>query len=325
MIRSILLIGGTGIVGSSLVELLHKHQIKTTIIAKDENPNFPSQVKQIIVDINSENYENIAQSLGHFDAVYNIIGTCREDAKQTYDLFKEKTNHFISLSTSLVYNRDRNEQLPITEDTKLAQKGKFGGYVDSKVEMEEFWYSTNSNWTILRPYHILGKGSLLGNLPIINRDPNLVQKIQNGETLRLFRKGDVSFQHINPRDLAEIVLRVANNPNCYKKAYNCVNPKIYIAKDYMQIIGKQLGKNVNVEDVNLDEIYGEGWEMTLLNHIYSIKKLEEDIGYVPFIPLEQSIYEALKSYPPKITDTNILRVHNSIRKGNTPQIKELLK
>ncbi len=63
--------------------------------------------------------------------------------------------------------------------------------------------------TLLRSCRILGKGSLSGNLPKHNRDPLLVEKIESGETLMLYNNGNVPFNYIHQRDIAQIVLRVS--------------------------------------------------------------------------------------------------------------------
>jgi len=321
MTKNILIIGGTGIVGKAMVQLAVKKDYQVTVLTNDKNISTCKGVKYLVVDKNSLNYEALIEDLPDFDFVYDIIEYSLADAKRTFRLFKQKTSHIILLSTTLVYDREKDSKKPIPETNGTISPGEYGGYVDSKLQLESFWMSQQEvNFTILRTYHILGSGSLVGNFPHHNRDPIIVERIQRDETLTLFNGGNMPFNFIHPRDLAEIACRVGNNSKCYNQIYNALNPKVYKAEDYFIRLGKLLNKKITVKSVDYDHAYGHGWEMTLLPHCYDMSKLQQDLDFVPSISLDTGLRDALKSYPVVETDTRKIPVFRAMNKGATPKI-----
>jgi hypothetical protein len=67
-------------------------------------------------------------------------------------------------------------------------------------------------WTVLRPCHIYGPGSLLGCLPLHGRDADLLDKMKAGHSLQLVGGGHFLQQPIFAADLAELTL------SCYGQA-----------------------------------------------------------------------------------------------------------
>lgn len=328
--KNILIIGGTGIVGKPTVMQLIKHNEYNVHSIALKKTDFPSSVKQYVVDRATEEYSELIQKLNleidAWDAVIDIVAFNAEGGKSTYSLFKNHTQHIILLSTSLVYDRTKENSGPITEDVQLASEGQFGGYVDGKVRLEKFWQSvTDVNWTLLRPYHILGAESLLGCIPEYNRDPKLIERLKNGEILRLCNGGNIQFNYIHPKDIATAVYKIIGNTNTFKQVYNLVNPQLVLAKDYYAEVAKQVGGTLNIETVPMDEIWSEmkGWEMTTLPHVYSIKKLQRDIDFTPGITLEEGIRDAI-TYPAKVVATEI-PIHHRMNKLPHPSRPKWLK
>ena len=309
--KNILIIGGTGIVGKPTVMQLIKHDEYNVYSIALEKTNFPSSVKQYVVDRTTEEYKDLIEKLNSevdvWDAVVDIVAFNAESAESTYSLFKNNAQHIITLSTSLVYDRTKENSGPISEDVQLAPEGQFGGYVDGKVKLAKFWHSiTDINWTLLRPYHILGSESLLGCIPEHNRDPQLIERLKNGEILRLCNGGNTPFNYIHPKDIATAIYKIIGNTNTSKQVYNLVNPQPVLAKDYYAEVAKQVGGTLNIETVPMDEIWSEmkGWEMTTLPHIYSMEKMQKDIGFTPAVSLEEGVRDAIE-YPAKIMAAEI--------------------
>ncbi len=321
--KNVLVIGGTGIVGKPVVmRLLGEGKYNIYSIALEE-ANFPSTVTQYVVDRTTEEYVKIIERLNSeidvWDAVIDIVSFSEESARSTYTLFKNDAQHIITLSTSLVYNREAKNLDPISEDVDLAPEGSFGGYVDGKVKLERFWKSvTDVNWTLLRPYHILGAESLLGCIPEHNRDPKIIQRIRNCESLKLCNGGDIEFNYVHPKDIAVAISKIIGQPKTFKQAYNLVNPKAVFAKDYYAEIAKQIGCTIKIENIPMDVVWGEmkGWEMTTLPHVYSMQKMQNDIGFTPNISLDECISDAIK-YPAVVSE-NIIPVHQRMNKLPQP-------
>jgi len=312
--KNILLIGGTGIIGKATAWEALNDGYDITTISKEKEDSFPNSVKQLLIDRQNrkEFQEEILKLNKQWDIVFDIFAYDEKDAKQTYDLFKETAKHIFVLSTTLVYDRSEKDTNPIKSNCPLAKKGALGGYVDKKLSLEQFWLSKkDANWTILRPYHILGETSLLGCLPLHNRDPKLLEKIKNNEKIELCNGGEVELNYLHPKDLAKTVLKSAGNEKTFCKTYNVVNPTKIKAKEYFELIGELLGKKVRIINKPISEIWKEkkGWELTTLPHIYDVTDLKKDIGFVPDIPLRKAIQEAIENYPETPEDKDRIPVH----------------
>lgn len=328
--KNVLIIGGTGILGRPLVAQFIKNDeciVYSISLERAQNPSFPSVVEEIIIDRYSDGYKSVIISLNEkinhkWDAVIDLISYDDVSAEQTYRLFKDHARHFIVISTALVYDRSEEIGNPISEITPLASTGQFGGYIDGKIKLENFWNTiSDANWTLLRPYHILGKGSLLGCLPYHNRDPKILEKINNNETLYLANAGNVNFNYIHPLDVAIVIYKIINNPKSFREAYNLANPEIINGFKYYEEIGKQLNKNIKVENITLSNIWSEmrGWEMTTLPHVYSVEKLRKDLDFVPNIPLAQAIKDSISNYPQYNIPIEQIPVHAHMNKLPKPK------
>ncbi len=318
MLKNVLIIGGTGILGKSIISEALKENLNITVLGLSNDKSISKLVKQAIIDRkDTKKFKSLAIKLNkeakRWDIVIDIADFEESDARQTYTCFKETGKHFFILSTVLVYDRSKPYRLPIMSSHPLAKLGELGGYVDNKSKIEHFWQSVKDvNWTILRPYHILSPtDSLLGCIPDHNRDPLLIERISKNKKLVLCNKGNIEFNFIDARDLAKIILNASGNKKTFHKTYNAVNPTKILAKDYYELIGKELGKKILIENKTIKEVWkdNKGWQLTTLPHIYDVSDLRRDISFVPSISLEQSLKEAVKTYRPVKKSLSEISVH----------------
>lgn len=328
--KNALVIGGTGIIGVPVVKQLIKdgeYNIHSIGLEEAADPTFPSYVQQHIIDRTTLEYEEAMNKLNseidyRWDVVIDLIAFDEKSAEQTFKLFKNHARHIITMSTSLVYDRSVKIDGPISENTSLAKEGQFGGYVDGKVRLERYWQRIlDVNWTLLRPYHILGAHSLLGCIPEHNRDPKLIERLKKGETLKLCNGGKVFLNCIYPKDIATAISKAIGNQKTFKQVYNLVNPKVVIAKDYYAEIAAQLNVPLKIEGISISQIWRElkGWEMTTLPHIYSMEKMNNDIGYVPSTPLKEGIKDAIEYHPEITVPVEVIPIYQRMNKLPKPK------
>lgn len=89
-------------------------------------------------------------------------------------------------------------------------------------------------WTILRPCHIYGPGSLLGCVPHQSRNPQLLDVMRAGQPLNLLGGGYHLQQPIFAPDLAQTILSCYGNPNTPKQIYMTVGPDLIEAAGFLQ-------------------------------------------------------------------------------------------
>lgn len=312
--KRILLIGGTGIIGCAVALEAWAANHEVTVVSINKTRSIPHQVKQVIVDRrDSASFQKTLDGLNSdWDMVFDIYSFNAHDAEQTYQTLKNRAKHVVVLSTTLVYDRSTSPTEPIPHTHPLSTKGVLGGYVDHKLELELFWHSiTDLPWTIFRPYHVLGHGSLLGCLPFHNRDPHLLEKVRAGTPLELCEGGNIAINVIHPRDIAMLALKSANNINAHFKCYNAVNPEPVLTKHYYEMIGYLLGHEVKITDIPMESVWekGLGWELTTLPHLYHTGSLMEDVGFVPNTHVATCIRDAISWHPSYSTLTEDIPVH----------------
>ncbi len=287
--KQVLIIGGTGIVGSAISEKCISNNFSVTAIGIEEKP----VLKKGVEYVHRSDCSNITGRV--WDAIIDVYHFDHGHEDWLCSNFK-KCNHFIPISTTLVYDRQGYSFERITTNHPKAAFGTQGGYVDRKLAMERFWQTKDCvNFTILRPYHVIGPGSELGCLPLHNRDPYLLENIKKGKII-LCDGGRIPLNIVHSLDLAEIVVRCIGNPATYGKAYNAVNPKEIIARNYYLKIAQILGVSLEIENVPGENVWQKGkWVLTTLPHLYDISDLSRDVNYVPSTNLETCLQDAIKN------------------------------
>jgi len=330
--KTALVLGGTGIIGTPIVAQLAmagRYEVHSISLEASDEPALAASIHQHVVDRNSDAYagvlQRLTQAVGHWDVVIDLVAFDDESASKTLASLRGAARHVIVLSTTLVYDRSVPRDAPIPESCPLARPGEFGGYVDGKLELEKFWQSCRDTpWTLLRPYHVLGRRSLLGCLPEHNRDPELLERLMNGRTLQLCDSGEVAMTYVHPDDIALAIDKVAGNTRTFRQAYNLVHPAAFLAIDYYSEVARQLGTRLNVENVPMRRVWTEmkGWEMTTLPHVYDMAKLWRDTGYVPDTALSTAIADALWFTAPPETELTRIPVHQRMNKLPRPKRME---
>lgn len=203
---NILLIGGSGFVSGTLARLAVAQGHTVSAVTRGQRA-LPAGVAPIVADRKDHPVfaSAIQQADTHWDLVVDCIGYGPEDTEQDVELFRERASHLVFISTDFVYDPDKR-RFPQGEDDADYLTHSYGG---KKREAELVLAGADTGdmrWTILRPCHIYGPGSLLGCLPEHGRDPQLIDRLRRGEALRLVGGGHYLQQPILAADLAQTIL-----------------------------------------------------------------------------------------------------------------------
>jgi nucleoside-diphosphate-sugar epimerase len=288
---NILIIGGSGFVSGTLAQtaLAAGHQVWA--VTRGQKP-LPSGV--IAITANRADRAAFASAIEEtgqdWDMVVDCIGFQSEDARQDAAVFRDKTRHLIFISTDFVFD-PQHRRFPQSEESQHFLSDGYGGNKRG-CELEFLEADTGDMaWTIVRPCHIYGPGSLLGCLPLHGRDSQLISKLQNGQALQLVGGGHFLQQPIFARDLAQLILSCADNALTYGRIYNAAGPDIIESRQYYQIVADILKVPLQVEEIPVSSYLAENPDKAsfLCHRIYDLHKLREHDLTVPSTPIEDGL------------------------------------
>ncbi len=291
--KSILIIGGSGHVSGAVSRTALAAGYDVTIITRGQRA-IPSGVTALTAD--RKDTAAIKQVLPEgvvWDLVVDCIGYEVEDARQDVGLFSGCAKQFVFISTDLVFDPSKR-RFPQSFDNPYFLTDDSYGAKKRRCELEFINGDTQDmQWTVFRPCHVYGPPSQLGCLRDAARDPQLLQKMQAGEPVRLVGGGHLLQQPILVTDLARLVLSILDNPLSHQRIYCSAGPDIIASYEYYEIIAKILGVPVRFEEIPMTEALQEhpGWRSSLSHRIYDLAPLRLDGLKVPNTPIAEGLAE----------------------------------
>ena len=286
----LLIVGGSGFVSGTLARQALAEGHEVWAITRGQR-SIPDGITPIIA--NRKDRAAFASAVrkvdAHWDLVVDCIGYTAEDAQQDTEVFADRCDSFVFISTDSVY-QERPRPFPVSESfTDFTQLS----YGRNKRLAEELFIEKggNLNWTILRPGHIYGPGSELGCLPEHGRDPQLLERLKKGEPIRLVGGGHFLQQPVFASDLARMILECAGNPFVHKQIFNSPGPDIIPSWRYYQIIAEHLGVELHTEEILISEhLKRDPRHLQFFSHrVYDTTKAKEAGLYRPDTPVEQGL------------------------------------
>lgn len=294
---NILLIGGSGFVSGTLARLAVDQGHAVWAVTRGQRP-FAEGVTPLIADRKDEAQfaDAVSRPGVRWDLVVDCIGYGPEDTRQDVALFRERAEHLVFISTDFVYDPDRR-RLPQNEDDADYLTHSYGG---KKREAELVLADTDTGpmrWTVLRPCHIYGPGSLLGCLPEHGRDPQLIERLRRGEPLRLVGGGHFLQQPILAADLARTILSCAGNAAAHGQICNAAGPTTVESWQYYQIVADSLGVPLAVEELSVSDYRRDnpGRASFLCHRIYDLSRLADCGLHVPATSLAEGLRGHMES------------------------------
>lgn len=293
----ILLIGGSGFVSGTLARtaLTAGHQVWA--VTRGQRALVPG-VTPLVADRRDSNA--LRATLNAIDQPWDLVVDCigyeASDAQQDIDLFRERAQQLVFISTDFVYD-PAHRQFPQTEETDHYLADGYGG---KKRQCELVFLNSDPGpmrWTVLRPCHIYGPGSLLGCLPHHGRDPDLIAKLQRGEPLRLLGGGHFLQQPIFAADLAQTILSCAGNAHCHGQIYLTAGPEIIESRRYYEIIAEGLGVTAKIEEVAVSDFLAAHPDRHSFacHRIYDLSKLRTHGLHVPATSMTEGLQQHVAS------------------------------
>ena len=304
----ILIIGGTGILSSAVVDECVNRGIDVTMINRGTkkvflNPN----AKLIIADVRKD-AEKIAESLKgqSFDAVVDFLIWNEQQLDLSLSLFSKLAGQYVFISSAQAYNTSKNGVL--TEDSELQQP--LWSYSVNKVicegKVRNYCDFHKVNYTIIRPGVNYGNTRIpYGMFPIIGKHWTLVSRIKAEKPIITWNNGQNRLNLTRVEDFAKGMVGLLGNPKAYNEAFNVVGDYVYSWMEVLQTLERVINTKVNVIDMRVDvyanELSGDTREGLLGGRskdlVCSNEKLKSVIGdFTTEFTLEEGLKKTIQFY-----------------------------
>lgn len=304
----IVLIGGTGHVGSYLVPRLVRRGHDVTVVTRGPSKPYHQdaawqQVRRVHADRDIEDATGVfGKRIASFeaDAVIDMVCFTPDSARQLAKALRGVTGHLVHCGTVWVHGTP--VEVPITED---APRKPFGGYGVNKVAVEEYLLRQSAlggtPTTVLHPGHISGPGWVPIN-PAGNLDLDVFGVLARGEELLLPNAGLETLHHVHADDVAQAFELALHDPTAsVGRAFHACSERALTLRGYAEAVAGWFGQPVRLGfapyaqwAANVEEQVAQvtNDHITHSSNV-SIDRARQLLGYAPRYSSLQAVREAL--------------------------------
>lgn len=258
MANKVLLIGGSGSMGSYLSPLLLEKGYDVDVVCLDVPEHQEGSLRYI--NCNAKDTDVLKQLLSaHYDCVVDFLDYAPQDYLARYRTFLDNTGHYIFLSSYRAYSdkdavttEDSPLQIDVADDLTFRHSDD---YSIAKARNERVIRATECrNWTIVRPSIIISRLSFplvsLGADNIVNRARDGKATIIPEEALPIRATATYS------GDVAKMFAGIILNPAALTETYTLATSEHLAWQTYVEYYKELLGlKTYTVPLEYFDDIY----------------------------------------------------------------------
>lgn len=311
----ILILGGTGAMGTPLVNYLSKDKHEVYVTSRS-NHTSKDHVHYIIG--NAHDYKFIEEVVlkGNYDAIVDFMVYTTNEFKQRYNLFLNNTKHYLFTSSSRVYSNLDNpikentpRLLDVTDDKEYLNTDE---YALTKARQEDLLTSSGkTNYTIIRPYITYNDARL--QLGTLEKETWLYRALK-GRSIPFPKDVANSYTTLTYGDnVALAISKLINNTKAYGQVIHLTTSK-YIKweeayKVYKEVLKDKLGLEVKLwnpdNSLVLQDIIGNKYQTQydrLYTRIFDNSKMLEICGDIKLIDPKDGLKKCLEN----CIDNNIM-------------------
>jgi len=252
----VIVIGGTGHIGTYLIPALVKAKHEVYCVSRNKGKPYTSdvaweKVKHVHIDrTEAEQNNDFGQQILDLagDVVIDLICFTPESAAQLTTALVGNISHFIHCGSMWVHGY--SEFVPTTESQERKPFGAYG-IMKAKIEdhLREQYLQNGFPSTVLHPGHITGPGWLPIN-PAGNLNPEVFTKLSKGQNVDLPNFGLEALHHVHAEDVAQaFVNTITYKEKSVGESFHVVSEQAMTLRGYAEAIASWFGKEANLSFV----------------------------------------------------------------------------
>lgn len=302
----VVVIGGTGHIGSYLVPSLVRSGHDVTVMSRGER--WPYREDPAWARVDTVRCDRIAAerdgSFGEFvarlrpDAVVDHTCFTVEQARQLVEALDGQ--HLVHTGT--IWSYGRSAVVPTTEDDP---KTPFGEYGVAKLAVERYLQQQDRvRVSVVHPGHISGPGWLpIG--PAGNLDETVLHSLRADGSCVLPDRGGETIHHVHAEDVAELHRACLEQPEAAAgQSFNSVCSRALTLRGYAELVARHFGHEPRLELLPWAQFthrVGPQHADVTLDHIgrapmFSMEKARRLLGFEPRHSVEETVLEAIDAW-----------------------------
>ena len=317
----VIVIGGTGHIGTFLIPMLVKSGYQTIYITRGKSKPYVDDIawekaQNIILDRNSD--KDFVKKIMEInpDIIVDLINYNINETKKIVEAIQKSSccSHYLYCSS--IWAHGRSQVLPIGRESLT--KEPICDYGKDKYESEKYllekYRKENFPVTIISPGQISGPGWDIIN-PWGGLDYRPFQIIADGETIFLPNFGQETLHHIHGEDVAQLFFKAISKRNqALGEVFNAVSGGSITLYGYAKLLFDYFGKEAKIEFKpwkEFCEYVGNkketdmGYKHLIRSGFFNHDKEEKLLGFRPKYTNTETILAAVKSY----VDRGIIKIN----------------
>lgn len=251
----LLLIGGTGVLSSAVVNEALSKQIDVTIVNRGKKKHsVPENVHLIKADYRDRELMRSKLSGQHFDSVIDFICYNKKQIAYSIELLHDVADQYIFISTTCVYDT-RESGIKDEESKKVLPDWDYSvNKWECECYLKEQAGKLGFNYSIVRPCVTYDDTRIpYGVMPYYGYHWTFCARILNGKPILRWGGGITRWNMMRVEDFAIGVVGIVGNKKAYGEAFNLSGDTPYSWNDVLSVLAKELGKDPVVFDITTEE------------------------------------------------------------------------
>jgi NADH dehydrogenase len=227
----VLVTGGTGFVGTHMVNALLRRGHAVTVLARDPRKTVNRYNRPVAaIPGNVLDRESIERAASGQDVVVHLVGIIVEKGEQTFDrVHREGVENVVAAAKAAGVRRYLHMSAMGSGEDAPSE------YSRTKAAGEKAVRASGLDWTIFRPSIVFGYGDgFVGLLaPIVRGNPGFIPVIGNGKN---------RFQPVAVEDVARVFAEALEKPETVGQTYEVGGPEVLTFDQILREIAAAVGK-----------------------------------------------------------------------------------